>query len=82
MCYSPKCIRKNFRFANATSQVAATTLMTHCVSQISTAFQDNGNISLAVAFLFAKLLAKLNLKGLTTLRSKNTSTWDAVTFVC
>ena len=57
----------NLRFADAPSQVAATTLMTHCVSQIATAFQpSDGNIWLAVAFLVAKL-AKLNLKGLTTL---------------
>ena len=51
------------------SHVAATTLMAHCVWQIATASQSNGNISLVVAFLFAKQ-AKLNLKELSTLRSK------------
>ena len=35
----PKLTRKNLRLADAQSQAAATTLMTHCVSQITTAFQ-------------------------------------------
>ena len=44
-------------------------LMAHCVSQIATAFQNNGSIWLAVTFLVSKL-AKLSLKGLTTLGGK------------
>ena len=43
-CVCPKCIRKNLGLADAPSQVAATTLMAHCVSQIVTAFQNNENI--------------------------------------
>ena len=37
--------------------------MAHCVSQIATAFQKNGNIRLALAFQLQKV-AKLNLEGL------------------
>ena len=66
--------------ADAPLHVAATTLMAHFVSQIATAFQNSGNICLVVVLLVAKL-AKLNLKGLTTLRRKKTGTWDVIAFI-
>ena len=67
------------RLADAPSEVAATTFIVHYVSQIAIGSQNNGNIWLPVAYLVAKLV-KLNVKGLTTLRSKKTSTWNTIAF--
>ena len=66
--------------ADVISHVAATTLMAHCVSQIAIALESNENISLAVAFLFAKP-AKLFVKGLSTLRSKKKPTLSTIAVV-